>query len=256
MKELTKKRLKKVFEITLDVVITLVLITSLTIAIITTLRRVENGFSGLGTVSSPSMTASGLNVGDVVRVRKQKEYKKGDIIVFYRAPDCYDSAIDKSKVKDRQIWIHEVIDVGKDDLGRTTYLTKGSSNNSDDGYYVPQDFVLGKAKKLSKSTTAFINFVCSVKGIILLVEVPCGLVLVYLVWDLVMYLTADRKQPQEPPKPENSEKPSNQSEQPKAPKTTKQPKSPKSAKPPKAVKLPKLQEQLESNKPQNPQNKE
>ncbi len=247
MKDLTKKRLKKVFGIILDVVITLALITSLSVAIITTLCRVENGFTGFGKISSESMTASGLKVGDVVRVRKQDAYFKGDIIVFYRAPDCYDSAMDKKQVRNRPIWIHEVIDVRTDEMGRETYLTKGSSNNSDDGYYVPQDFVLGKAKKLSQSTISFINFVCSVKGIILLVEVPCGLVLVYLVWDLVMYLTAARKQPQESQKPENSGNTSNQPEQPKAP---------KSAKPPKAVKLPKLPEQLESNKPQNPQNKE
>lgn len=193
MKEQTKTRLKRVFGVLLDVIVTLALVTSLTVAVVITVRRTDYGFAGYGTIRSESMTASGLYVGDVVRVRPQDDYAKGDVIVFYRATECYGAAFDKDAVKDHQIWIHEVVDVGTDALGRTTYLTKGSSNATDDGAYVPQDFVLGKATRLNNSTISFINFVCSVKGIICLVEVPCGIVLVYLIWDLVMFLTADKK---------------------------------------------------------------
>ncbi len=177
----------------MDVVITLALVTSLTVAIIITVRRAKGGFTGYGTVQSGSMTASGLYIGDVVRVKPQESYAKGDIIVFYRAPESYGEPIDNSKTGGYEIWIHEVIDVKKDGLGRDTYLTKGSSNASDDGAYVPQDFVLGKAKKLSSAGISVINFICSVQGIILLVEVPCGIVLVYLIWDLVMALTKEKK---------------------------------------------------------------
>ncbi len=193
MKEQTKTKLKKVCGIVLDVLVTLALVCSVTTAIVIAVQRAESGFVSYGMVQSESMTASGLNVGDVVKVRPQDEYSLGDIIVFYRAPEKYDETFDVTSVKDCEIWIHEVVDIGTDALGRKTYLTQGSSNATNDGAYVPQDFVLGKARKLNNSTIAFINFVCSVKGIILLVEIPCGLVLVYLVWDLVMYLTKDKK---------------------------------------------------------------
>ncbi len=177
----------------MDAVIALALISSLTVAITVTVRRVSGRFTGYGTVQSGSMTASGLNIGDVVRVRPQDGYSVGDVIVFYRAPESYDEPFDEDKTEGCEIWIHEVIDVRKDNLGRSVYLTKGSSNPTDDGVYVPQDFVLGKAKKLSPTLVSFINFVCSVRGIIVLVEIPCGISLVYLVWDLVMTLTKDKK---------------------------------------------------------------
>lgn len=179
--------------IVIDALITLALVTSLTVAIIIIVRRVNNGFAGYGTVQSGSMTASGLNIGDVVRVKPQNGYSKGDIIVFYRAPDSYDEPFAKDKINGCDIWIHEVIDVREDALGRATYLTKGSSNATDDGAYVPQDFVLGRAKKLSPAAVSLINFICSVRGIIVLVEFPCGIVLVYLVWDLVMVLTKEKE---------------------------------------------------------------
>lgn len=177
----------------MDVVISLALFTALTAALIITVRRSKSGFAGYGTVQSGSMTASGLYIGDVVRVKPQNGYSKGDVIVFYRATENYGEPFDESKTGNYEIWIHEVIDVREDSLGRTTYLTKGSSNATDDGAYVPQDFVLGKAKKLSRTVSSAMNFICSVRGIIILVEVPCGIVLVYLVWDLIMTLTKGKK---------------------------------------------------------------
>jgi len=194
MKEFTQKKLKKAFDIILDALIIIALISSTTVAVIVTVRRMKNGFAGYGTIQSESMTASGLNVGDIVKVRPQDEYALGDVIVFYRAPEYYDKTFDKDAMQSYQIWIHEIIDIRADTLGRTTYLTKGSSNATDDGAYVPQDFVLGKASKLRDSTIGFINFICSVKGIILLVEIPCGLVLIYLICDLVMFLTKNKKE--------------------------------------------------------------
>jgi len=192
MKELTRKRLLRVLRIIIDSVITLALLASLTVAIIITVYRVNGGFTGFGTIQSGSMTASGLNIGDVVSVKPRDEYAKGDVIVFYRAPESYGAPLDEDETKNYEIWIHEVIDVRTDELGRNAYLTKGSSNATDDGAYVPQDFVLGKATKMNETVITLINFICSVRGIILLVEIPCGVTLVYLVWDLVMTLTKDK----------------------------------------------------------------
>lgn len=193
MKDSTKKRLLRTLGVLLDALITLALLISLTAAIIVSVRRLGNGFAGYGTVRSESMKASGLNVGDVVRVRPKDGYEEGDIIVFYRAPNDYGEPLNKELTSSYDIWIHQVIEVKEDSLGRTTYLTKGTSNQTDDGAFVPQDFVLGTATKLSDTAISIINFVSSVRGIIILVEIPCGLVLVYLVWDLVMFLTKDKK---------------------------------------------------------------
>lgn len=192
MKSITKKSLIKVFGTLLDAVILATLIMSVTVAGIITVQRVGNGFAGYGTVQSESMSASGLNVGDIVKVNQKDEYSLGDIIVFYRAPEYYGEAYDMQTVKSHPIWIHEVIDIRTDSLGRTTYLTKGSSNPTDDGAYVPQDFVLGKAKRLTNTTIAVLRYLCSIKGIVLFVEIPCGLVLVYLIWDLVIFLKNDK----------------------------------------------------------------
>jgi len=193
MKELAQKKLFRALGFLMDAVITLALITSLTVAIVITVRRVNGGFTGFGTVQSGSMTASGLNIGDTVRVKAQDSYSLGDIIVFYRAPDDYENSFDAEKTRNYEIWIHEVIDIRTDGAGRQTYLTKGSSNLTDDGAYVPQDFVLGKAKKLSAGMISLIDFVCSVRGIIVLVEIPCAVSLVYFVWDLVMTLTKGKE---------------------------------------------------------------
>lgn len=108
------------------------------------------------------MQSSGLNKGDVVAVRPQDGYRAGDIIVFYRAPERYGEAYDPSIRA--EIWIHEIIDVRTDSLGRQTYLTKGSSNAADDGFYVPQDFVLGTAARLPGALSAFFGLLPPPRG--------------------------------------------------------------------------------------------
>jgi len=186
IKDSTKKALFKIMGVLIDSIITL------TLAIIVAVQRLGNGFSGYGTVRSESMQASGFNVGDIVRVRPQDGYERGDIIVFYRAPQDYGKEFEKGAASRYAIWIHEVIEVKTAVFGRVCYLTKGSSNATDDGTYVPQDFVLGKASKLNETIISVFNFICSLQGIILRVEVPCGIILVYLVWELVMILTKDK----------------------------------------------------------------
>lgn len=194
MKSTQRTGAKRIAGITADVIFTLVLLLSLFAAVTALGFRAGGRFMGLGIVQSGSMQNSGLNKGDVVAVRPQDEYRAGDIIVFYRAPERYGEAYDPSIRA--EIWIHEIIDVRTDSLGRQTYLTKGSSNAADDGFYVPQDFVLGTAARLPGALSAFFRFTASAAGIWCLVIVPCAILLVYLAWDLVMLLTQKREVPE------------------------------------------------------------
>lgn len=132
MKSTQRTGAKRIAGITADVIFTLVLLLSLFAAVTALGFRAGGRFMGLGIVQSGSMQNSGLNKGDVVAVRPQDEYRAGDIIVFYRAPERYGEAYDPSIRA--EIWIHEIIDVRTDSLGRQTYLTKGSSNAADDGF--------------------------------------------------------------------------------------------------------------------------
>lgn len=126
-----------------------------------------------GIIQSGSMEASGYDIGDVVFINKAKqEYQVGDVILFYRAPTEYGKPIKDANVKSVSVWVHQIIDVGVDDLGRTTYLTKGTSNLKDDVYYVPEDFVLGEAVQLPKQVNLVFRFLLSVWGIVLTIVVP------------------------------------------------------------------------------------
>ena len=194
MKSTQRTGAKRIAGITADVIFTLVLLLSLFAAVTALSFRAGGRFLGLGIVQSGSMQSSGLNKGDVVAVRPQDGYRAVDIIVFYRAPERYGEAYDPSIRA--EIWIHEIIDVRTDGLGRQTYLTKGSSNAADDGFYVPQDFVLGTAARLPGALSAFFRFAASAAGIWCLVIVPCAILLVYLAWDLVMLLTQKREAPE------------------------------------------------------------
>lgn len=183
-------KLKKVLSVITDVMSTLVLVILVAISICIVSLRGSNGFLGfnLGVIKSGSMVNSGYNIGDVVSTHKKAEYEIGDVIVFYRATTLYSKEFDKKSVENSPVWVHEVIDIKTDALGRRTYLTKGSNNAKDDVFYVPQDFVLGKAKKLPAFFNGVLGFASSVNGIIYMVIVPCAIMLVILVFQLVQLI--------------------------------------------------------------------
>ncbi len=189
--------LKRVVNAVLDTLFTLVLLLTVAAAIIVLLNQGVTNVGMIGVVQSPSMVASGLDVGDVVFATPQTDYAKGDVIVFYRAPTKYDGFADRKTLRSYEVWMHEVIDIKTDEFGRTTYLTKGSSNYADDKYYVPQDFVLGKAQELPTIVSGFIRFIASVQGIILTVIMPSAIMFVYLAWDLIMILSEDPQEEEE-----------------------------------------------------------
>lgn len=141
-----------------------------------------------GIVQSDSMTADGLCVGDAVCIARDGAYEVGDIIAFYRALADYGSGAESADLQNCSVWVHKVIDVRTLEDGRRAYLTKGSSNRYHDGVYVPEDFVLGRAHALPHWMSEFIGFISSLKGIILLILVPCAIMLVLLVRELVLLL--------------------------------------------------------------------
>ena len=179
---------RRVLNALLDVLFTLVLALTVLAAVIILFNQGQMDFGALGIVRSKSMVSYGLDVGDAVYATKKDGYEVGDVIVFYRAPTKYDEFADREELRAYPMWIHEVVEIGFDDKGRVTYLTKGTDNQTDDGFYVPQDFVLGEAKELPAVFSKIINFVSSVSGIILTVIMPCGVMLVYLTWDLIMLI--------------------------------------------------------------------
>ena len=185
------EKIEKSLGVVLDVLFALVLLFSLFMTVSTLAQR-ENGVAGLrfGVIRSKSMEASELYVGDVVFVNREDQYDVGDVIVFYRAVAQYKNAFSAELVKDCPAWVHEVVAVSTDAEGRRTYLTKGTSNVFDDGYYVPQDFVLGKATPLPAFLNKTVGFVGSKAGIISLIICPCAAMTIYLVWELVILFTA------------------------------------------------------------------
>lgn len=169
-----------------DVFFTLVLLVSVLAAIAALGFRGGPSAVRFGTILSPSMAASGYDVGDVVYVDREDGYDRGDVIVFYRADEAtYARPFDG---KARTIWVHEIIDVRTDETGRRAYLTKGSSNADDDGRYVPEDFVLGRAVRLPGWLSALLGFASTARGILCLVVVPCAVMLVLLTRELVLIL--------------------------------------------------------------------
>lgn len=169
-----------------DVFFTLVLLVSVLAAIAALGFRGGPSAVRFGTILSPSMAASGYDVGDVVYVDREDGYDTGDVIVFYRADEAtYARPFDG---KARTIWVHEIIDVRTDETGRYAYLTKGSSNADDDGRYVPEDFVLGRAVRLPGWLSALLGFTSTAKGILCLVVVPCAVMLLLLARELVLIL--------------------------------------------------------------------
>ena len=151
----------------------------------------DKSFLGLrlGVIRSDSMENSGMYVGDVVFISRENKYDVGDVIVFYRAVSEYGKLREDADVENKQIWVHKIEKVKVDEFGRQTFLTKGTSNKYDDGFYVPEDFVLGSAVQLPGAVSGIIGFVASVKGIISLIILPCMVMAVYLVWELVVLFT-------------------------------------------------------------------
>lgn len=133
------------------------------------------GYS-LISISSKSMENSGFNVGEIVIIQKAKPeaIEKGDYICYYKyatksvvSARTLDEAVtthttnkgagfsfaslfgvptttEKKAAANQSVLIfHEVVDVRVDENGHRWFQTKGTSNYSEDSYYISQDVVVG-----------------------------------------------------------------------------------------------------------------
>lgn len=182
-----------------DLFFTFVLIVSVAAAAFVAFNAGGSGFNvrTFGIVQSRSMEASGLCVGDVVVIHRGEEYGIGDTIVFYRAPSCYKKPIKESDMRGVSLWVHEIVDIRQDELGRKTYLTKGTSNARDDGFYVPEDYVLGTAEKSSDFVRGMVHFLLSKQGIYTFIVTPSGILFVIFSMDLATMISEEMSERKE-----------------------------------------------------------
>lgn len=93
-----------------------------------------------------------IAVGDVVVIKSQEEYVRGDVVTFY------DSSMDDYVT-------HRIILVADDG----TYLTKGDANDTDDKMAVPKAAVVGKVVRVWRGAGTAITFLRSPAGMAVLI---------------------------------------------------------------------------------------
>jgi len=114
------------------------------------------------TVQSGSMS-SAIQMGSVVVVREDREYKKDEIITFIN-PDTPESSV-----------THRVFEVKEDD-GRIFFVTKGDANEEPDANEVESGWVLGKVIWTIPFLGYPVSFAKTLPGLILLVILPAVLI--------------------------------------------------------------------------------
>lgn len=171
------EKIKNVMGVIADLFFWLIMFVCIAASIVVITSDGRSGFNYrlFGAVQSGSMEASGLYRGDIVFVDGGENYEVGDIIVFYRAPKTYSKDAKDVDLRQYSVWVHQIVDVDEDAKGRRTYLTKGTSNKMHDGYYVPEDFVLGKAKQLPSFMSDLVIFLTSAMGIFVCIVTPSAI---------------------------------------------------------------------------------
>jgi len=110
------------------------------------------------TVQSSSMSPA-IQMGRVVVVKADREYKKDEIITFIN-PDTPDSSV-----------THRVFEVKEDD-GRISFETKGDANEEPDANEVESGWVLGKVIWTIPYLGYPVSFAKTLPGLILLIIFP------------------------------------------------------------------------------------
>ena len=100
------------------------------------------GYASL-TVETGSMEGT-IDIGDMIIIKKQKEYKIGDIVTYLHEGDKIPTT-------------HRIINYNSDG----TFVTKGDSNNSKDPEAVTNDIILGEVIKVIPNVGIFAAWVQS-----------------------------------------------------------------------------------------------
>lgn len=151
------------------------------------------------TISSGSMVDAGFNVGEKFVIKKETDYSVGDNIAFfdYVDPNCssplFVSITNKpvEKARTQRIVFHEIIEIFKDSNGKKWYRTKGSNNAYADYNIIYENYVIGKNVVLNETLLNIINEVCSIKGAIIFIVIPCLIIIAkdcYTLSELIIQL--------------------------------------------------------------------
>ncbi len=139
------------------------------------------------TISSGSMVDRGFEIGEQILVKKVaiESLEVGDYIAFfdYVDPKCQEPQNVTTNLKpnakaltSRRIF-HEIIEIFTDANGERWFRTKGSNNALPDGNIIYENYVIGKYQNSSQTFNGFLDFIFSLKGAIVFVIVPCGIIL-------------------------------------------------------------------------------
>ena len=173
----------------INVVFGIIVIAIISVAIFLIFFSPTKSFFGMtfGKVQSGSMIASGYNIGDAVIIQKQEDYGMGDVLAYYNAPGSFNKPFENLDISAASIVIHEVVGTKLID-GEKYYLTKGSSNAVDDGFWIPTAFVIGDTSLLTEGANSFLDFFFSSTGMISLIVIPCCITIALLLFDMIKLL--------------------------------------------------------------------
>ncbi len=101
-----------------------------------------------------------IKTGSALLIKKQSEYKEGDVITFVKIG--------------KEIVTHRITQVAKNDNGEITYKTKGDANDAEDVFSVKNSRVLGKTVIVMPYVGYMIAFFKSKLGVVLLILLPAG----------------------------------------------------------------------------------
>ena len=218
---------KKVFSIFFDVICIAMLVCAFVVSFSifnTTINGYMPNFVGYSNlvVSSKSMVKSGYNVGDIVIIHSvdTKTLNVDDKIAFYHYPSSYinfdpttatDISSKTSKTKysltfkqlfgfqteefkkassvKSKIIVHHIRAIYEDENGTRWFKTYGSSNGSDDTWWVNENYIIGIEDQsgLSKAVIGLVDVAAKPQGFLLFL-IPITILTIVLVYSFLKNL--------------------------------------------------------------------
>lgn len=170
--------MKKALNIIKNILVWLVVIVAVammifTIVSVTTFNRNDRNLFGYRTyiVNSDSMAATDFKAGDLIFVKETpaRELKEGDIIAF----------ISQDEQSFGEIVTHKIRSVYVDGSGNPSFITYGTTTNTDDTTPVNEPYIMGKYQFHFAAIGNFFNFLKTPQGYIVCIFVPFMLLILY-----------------------------------------------------------------------------
>lgn len=111
-----------------------------------------------------------INVGDLIIIKKEPTYSKGEVITF--------------KSRDDRIVTHRIYSVKNEAENKNIYVTKGDANRTEDNDIVNSGQIMGKVTFIIPKLGYLADFTRSVPGLITLILLPA----VILIGDEILNL--------------------------------------------------------------------